>query len=350
MPGSVFTQRFEGWATSSFGDFGMPGGLQLSSLPAPHVAIWGDSHIEGLQINDKKKVANRVTQLSLKQTSHRVSGLNLASSGLSMADFCLDIPVVEQAIPGITAHYIVLTDIRDTLPDQPTARHAKFLSKPYLHIDASQDPNRDPNSPFGLRKQLKRFIANYRLEFLWKTIKKAYYAVSTIKTSSLRYTDKFKQLLAVQDQPPKQPESPSSTRIFGFGEPLPSVGLPSIEEALEPWAFILSKLKATSNRPITIIYCPKVPRIRCGLVTMQDDDDTLATAFLNLATNCGFSTITMNNLFISGYQSGKGFPRGFANSRPDSGHLNALGHLLIAQAITKNIHLNQSIHHAVHTD
>ena len=51
--------------------------------------------------------------------------------------------------------------------------------------------------------------------------------------------------------------------------------------------------------------------------------------------NIGF--IDVSARFLDYFKKTGRFPRGFFNSRPGSGHLNAAGHRIVAKAITRHI-------------
>ena len=104
---------------------------------------------------------------------------------------------------------------------------------------------------------------------------------------------------------------------------------------LEAWEFILGELRKQSAKPIAFLYCPYRPAILKGKVSFEDPQrDKVIFARICQRHNITFIDLTEN--FHDFFLKTMKFPRGFANTFPGRGHLNARGHRIVAEAIFWN--------------
>ncbi|MCK6574070.1 hypothetical protein L6V77_23570 [Myxococcota bacterium] len=297
VPGHVHRQRAEGWGDSRFGRFGVSVHDDVTALRGPTVAIWGDSYVEAWQVDDPDKVAAQVTALC---GADGLTGVGVGQSGRAAADVVFLLPRYEKLFSP-EAHYIVLPHLSDVLPDG-----LRFFD----------DPPRLVEVPFtagslGLRPILERF----HLQLFWRAARTAVNGADGNRVVRLR------------PGPVKRPGA-GAGGLGGTKYDRPVV-LPS-DATLE---YLLAALDAATERPLVFIYTPAVPRIRANAVETQDQDAAAARHVAALAARRGIGFLDLSAAFVRAYQQTGEFPRGFHNGVPGSGHWNALGHRLVAEAI-----------------
>ncbi|MBN1905490.1 MAG: hypothetical protein JW927_10365 [Deltaproteobacteria bacterium] len=310
-PGSIHRHRSEGWGDVWFGRMDVIGEADISLIKTPSVVIWGDSHMEALQIEQKNRMPQVLTDMFRADNINTFSAFGVGMSGESIADYYLKIPRYEK-VAEIKAHYIIICDISDALPDQSTAAHAVYLSEPaYRIVDTKKVPD---------HINIRKFLRKFELDFLWAS------AVSILKDTKLRFMPG---------------PFDSDKNVIDDGYPL-SVN--------EPLNFILHSLRHKTEKPIIFVYCPHLPAIKDNTVTFENKEHDSVDVFKNLCFKNGIGFIDMTNEFCSNYKETGKFPRGFQNSLVSQGHFNRDGHRIIAKAIYKNILSTKIIPNAVYTN
>lgn len=295
---TYYRMRQEGWATTFIGKHNTIGVKDIERNELPKIAVWGDSDVVAFSVPDASKMSQLVSEI-YSQKGRKVLGFSIAHSQNSLADYIVDLRKYELLIPDIVSHYIVLSDLKDdTLPNRNTdTERSKFLYNYGFRIVESEC--RPPHqqvyyqlSKYNLRMVSYFFgkVSGYQVQLPWSRREAA-------------NTD-------------KQTEEP-------------------LYDKIEAWEFILGELRKQSSKPITFLYCPYRPEIRRGRVSFEDPEkDKMIFAGICKRYNITFIDLTerFNNFFLQT----KKFPRGFANSFPGRGHLNAHGHRLVAEAIFSN--------------
>ena len=296
-PGSIHRHRSEGWAITKIGKYGIMGISDITKVNNPKVAFWGDSYVEGFNIDDDKKMEHIFTNLCRSNDNMKdIVGFGIGNSYDNIANYYFGIPKYEKIIPGIIAHYLIITNIKDILPDLGE-RRSVFTSKPvyqFINIDWK---------PPGLA--IRNILRKYELSFLWDILK-------AMKGINLRFI----------------PGPLSSSDLTGEESP-------EIDEPSSLWSFVTEKISDQTNLPITIVYCPMVPKIENG-ATIYAEKDKYASMWRAFAEQCkknNIDVIDMSNIFIEYYRNTGHLPRGFPNSFPGEGHMNADGHRLVAETI-----------------
>jgi len=294
-PGSVHRHRSEGWGTSRFGQLDIIGFDDITRIEIPAIAIWGDSHVEAFQVEQWERMQDVLMDM-WKTDKEILTAFGIGCSGESIADWYFKIPRYEKRCPTILAHFIVLSDMSDVLPNDSPSEHSAFLSKPEYRI---VERNKEPE-----HRWIKAVLRKCGLDFVWWPTK------SLIKDTKLR---------------------------FALGQHKWS-RLRSTEVALEPkpgrsFSFLLHTLRRETTKPVIFVYCPHLPVIGDGKVRFKDPDANIASMFAEECRREGFGFIDMTHDFYNYYRETGGFPRGFPNSKPSEGHFNAGGHRLIAKAI-----------------
>jgi len=101
------------------------------------------------------------------------------------------------------------------------------------------------------------------------------------------------------------------------------------------WAEILDSIKAYSI-PILIVA---IPHVHYGKTMVNIDDDTRLNTMLNIAIQSHIKVLRLNNFLVKDYLMSGLVAFGFKNSHLGTGHLNARGHHIVAQAILETLQL-----------
>jgi hypothetical protein len=289
-------QRAEGWGDSTFGRFGVSAHPDVTALTGPTVAVWGDSYVEGLQVDDDEKVG---AQVSARCPS--VTGVGIGQSGRAAADVVFLLPRYEKHFsPAV--HYVVLPHLSDVLPDG-----SRFLDAPPRLVEVPFTAG-----SLGLRPVIEQF----RLQLVWRAARTA-----------ANGADGDRVLRLVPGPVPVDP-----ARLGGSKYDRP-VTLPA-DATLD---HLLSALAGATAKPVVLVYTPAVPRIRANAIETVDPDAAAARHVATLAERHGIGFLGLGERFVSTFRAEGSFPRGFHNGVPGGGHWNALGHRLVAAAICDDL-------------
>jgi hypothetical protein len=312
-PGSVRQYRKEGWATTRYGKYGFPGITDVTRLAGPKVMIWGDSHVEAQEVADADKMATVASALWRDRHPERPTAfMSWGESGANLANHCFDIPRYEKVFPNLSRHYIVMSFTRRAFPNDQRATSAFYVEKQgeYSIVEKPTPP------PSAKTVALRQALCRWRLNVFFAVYSK----LSLSSLSSLRFR------LGPVSAPPASPDMPA------FDEAYAKAG----------FAWILGELKHRTTRPVTIVYIPESPRIVSGSIVEDlsslDPDEAARLAVLRDACRAsGVGLIDLSEAFCRAARGAAQFPRGFSNTRPSEGHLNALGHRLVAEAIVADV-------------
>ena len=294
----IVKHRSEGWGISHIGKYGISGIPDITKVTDPKAAIWGDSHLEALEVNDKDKIPQLITQLCISNKID-MCFFGIGNSGDDCADYYFGIPKLEAIVPKILIHYILIHDLDDTLPDKSDSR-CLFLSQPKLRF-----VEKKRKLPYPEYQNIRKFIYKYKLDFLMGPVQtllydtKLRFAIGPIATPSL------KEIINLENTSKKNNDS---------------------------WSFLLKKFKQQTKRPIVFVYFPTIPNIK-GTINYDDSDISLKNGFMKACLKQNIDFIDMTSEFIDYYKNNYKFPRGFINSNISEGHLNSVGHKLIAKKI-----------------
>ncbi|TWT75348.1 hypothetical protein [Allorhodopirellula solitaria] len=281
--GTEYRWRSEGYATTVFGQHGMPGRQTLPTTKASRViALWGDSQAEGVCVADEDKLW-RVLQEQLSTDREPVDVLPLARSGADAADWMRSFEAAETQM-GVTEHFLLLCELEDLLsitgpildsmPATQTARGDKMLDMvPDFVLDAAR----------GLL-----------------------FAGESTELRQLR---------------------------FGIG-PAPSHDKSPAGSPPQPATFsaadIATTLAQSTSKPVTVVYAPRVPAIMGGQVRWEDPQDSDFRSLASELRRNGVRVINCRGALRISAESGD-FPHGFQNGLLGNGHLNPIGYQAIAE-------------------
>jgi len=301
---TIHKNRSEGWATTRVGKYNINAVPDITKIREPKIAVWGDSYVEAWQVNDDQKMPQVITSL-LHQKEIDLFCFGIGSSGDSVADYYFDMPAYEQLAQPVVAHCIIITNFTDISPDQTSdQKNGVFRSNPLRLEYIASRPS---------FQNIKRILNEWGLYFVWEPIralmKTQIHLIPSIRQSSYQQS-------ASED---------------------PATGA-DIEGA---WAFLLSKFKQQTEVPIIFVYCPAIPMIHNNELVLKNPDSNTARLFNQICAAYDIGFIDVSTRFLDYYKQTGKFPRGFSNTRPGSGHFNAAGHRIVAEAITAYIEMTR---------
>ena len=303
-PGTIYKHRSEGIATTHYGRFNIQGVSDITKIDKDKIIVWGDSFVEAHQVDDEYKIPQRITEkLADRGIGEKAMAFGVGMSGDSVADYYFYIPKYEKLAQGVKAHYIVITNLNDTLPDQPSdSTRWIFRSAPFrLILDR-----------FYLKfQEVKKKLDRLGLYFIWQPIRSAIASVKSLKMI-----------------PQLSKKTPST--VSGEDEK-------SNTFRAEAWAFLFEKLKQQTALPLAFVYCPQIPRISDGKIITTDAKAKGMNLFIEIAKKHGISVINVRDRFVDVYKTSGAFPRGFSNSTPGKGHFNRFGDDSVAEAIIAHL-------------
>jgi hypothetical protein len=290
-PNQTYRWRSEGYADTQIGPLGMPGKTFIGprSKNVIRVALWGDSQAEGVCVADHQKIFARADQLG----QGKIEVFPLARSGEDMDDWLTQISAVETEL-DIDAHVFLIVDLPDLL---------SALDAPLPPPDPSQVAQ--PNSAIASR-----------------------FPAFVIQAA--------RNLLTQSD------DSTRRTLRFAIG-PVASPVRPGGEQQQTKnnfWYENLTALKASSNRPLTILYAPKIPQILNGNVVQKDRHENDFLELQLAAEQIGIPIADVRPDLLQSAAVGR-WPHGFHNGLMGSGHLNEIGNQIVAAQVVGAISASQ---------
>ena len=324
--GSRYRFRSEGWAVTSYGNYGIPTVSDLSHTAAPRVAFWGDSFVEAPHVADADKMAQQVTTIWRRRHGSQLLGLGIGRGGRTVADYYFLIPRYEE-ITTFLCHFVIMGSLRDVCPDGTW-----FLTEPEYRFV--------PRLRHQPMPALRRVLDRYHLEFLWGS----FWSLLGEKRNPLTRTP-------IRFRPGPVPPQPQR-HIWSWQD------LAGVKEA--DWEFAITALSSRSERPLVFLYAPRLPYIDGGEVLTGHPARMQAARFAAACRRHGIDFLDLSAQFAAFYRETGRFPIGFANSQLGKGHYNRHGHQLIAAAVCDYIEERfpevcaarneDHVDHAVHPD
>lgn len=296
--GSLLRFRTEGWGDTRYG----PHGLQAADLrsPAPvKIAVWGDSFVQGAHVDDDEKFGARFRR-RWGERMPAVTTVAVGYPGRNVTDSWFLMPRYAE-FQDFRAHVVVITDLFELSPDGRT-----FLGPPRWEF---VERRRDPPLP-----RLRRRLAGARLDFLWRPLHR----------------------LLVDHRNP-----------IG-GEPLrwgPGPAAPTTVsqrtwrdlEEVDPvaWDHVLDRLRARTDRPLLLLYAPRVPFLQDGRLLDEHPARPWAEDLARLCHSRDIDFTDLSAAFAAFHSRTGRLPIGFHNGQMGYGHWNSAGHDLVAEALVE---------------
>lgn len=291
--GHIHRYRQEGWTDTVFGRYGIPAIPNLQLVAGPAVLIWGDSQVEAFQVDDRDKMAQQVTVLA----GGRTTGVGIGRGGREIADYLRLMDGYER-LCAPQLHVIVVPDLRDAWPEVRSE-------------GGRQTYHLTPHPTVIEQQGLRRVCATLGLDFAF---------------SALRRFQRDGGLGGLRFRP-----GPVRSRA------LPEPTLASLDPAAA--AFTAAALREATTVPILLFYVPTLPVLEpAGVDTRRDPDEVAAAAALAEACRQeGIAFVDLGDALVDAWRATGRLPRGFANGVPARGHLNEVGHRVVAEAIVAHL-------------
>ncbi|MUM77824.1 hypothetical protein GKC30_09275 [Pseudodesulfovibrio sp. F-1] len=288
--------RSEGWGDTRVGKYGLTVGEDaLADSPVPKFMLWGDSMVEALQVPDRDKITFVFNRISGGDPVH---GISWGRGGMGVADYYFIMPHYQRVVSNVQANVVLLRGFNDVTPMMDSGTHARFHCDPLGFDDSTMAVPTWAGLVIG---PWIRALYLEPLHFLYAGLR--------------RHNFRFAPSTATQAL--AQPGTVSSDC--------------DLEQA---WRYLVAEMKQRSGVPLSFVYCPPdSPAFRDGKVFVQAGPVPEVELFRSICKESGVGFIDMTPRFNAHYEQTGRFPRGFFNSPPGTGHLNAEGQRMIAEAL-----------------
>lgn len=313
ISGAKYVFRSEGRGETVFGEHGIVGGAGYDDPTTGVVAIWGDSFVEAFQVPDGHKMSTRFNEIWNSLNARPLRAVSIGRSGFSIANYYFSIPLYRKIIPNIVYNVVVISSLRDLLPDQSDFIGCSFISSPDYAFIKAPPPGKSLKRLFLIAKQ---FMNRTGMQYL-------YYAYVDIMIGAPGKKPLIKNLRFM----------PGVRSGSGSGEGASRDSV--IDRA--GFKFIVDKMREVSDVPIIFVYLPNVPSLHDGKIVTRDVNSEKMKTFADVCSENGIIFVSMERRFNELFRSARKFPRGFPNTVPGVGHLNEDGHRLVAMAIADAI-------------
>lgn len=280
LPGSVMLSGREGYGITHYGAGGEIGGTSGES--DGDVIVLGDSFTEAMQVMDNEKYTT-IAEKQLQQGGLSIRVHNLGNSGACLSDYTYFAQNARQLQPALHTEFLVLQVSKNDLNDNPfeKTRNNYFTIEPDGSFTVHHN-NAVGNNAETAEQQLAR------LSSIVKLLRMRLYPA----------------------------DAPRTQMDVGFDRQLAALR------------------KATAGFKVIILALPDVPIIENNRLTMEDPAYDQLVAMLKAIPE--WQVIdplpAFQDLALQGH-----LPRGFGNSLPGVGHMNAWGHAVVGRLLAEKI-------------
>ncbi len=298
--GGDYRWRSEGYATTAIGPHGMPGKTIVRTagdakpVDGRRVALWGDSQVEGVCVNDDEKIFALVE----RDRTRPIDVFPLAQSGDDLGDWMRQLAWAEQNL-SVTHHVFVIVELSDL-------RAGNDVTPPVGPSDWSQ------------------FAATHLPAFVVASIRNL---TTTADGNPRRLRFSLGPVTARRSDSPINSSPINSSKIKPSRDRSP-------KDLASGWERDLTRLRAMTSMPIAIIHAPKLPEIIGDEIRIDDGDDAAMRSIRPICDMLGIDLVSVRAALIDAGRRGD-WPHGFDNGRIGSGHLNATGNAIVADAVTE---------------
>lgn len=276
------------------------------------VIVLGDSHTEALQVGDGVKFVS-VAESALRDKGFDLDLHNIGRSGLAIADYVSWIPPYKDIFRPKAI--VVQLDISDFVDSFDDGQFNKFV------VNSDGELELIPIFDFspGFEQKQRRKITLYS------------------QLSSLG-RERWRLLWSSKDDHVDAISNGDATgTTLGQVDNLNAVDNTALE-VLDPELFVKQMdllLKASEDVPVIVVLLPYAPRILNGELVMDDPSQIALRDF--------FSTYYPDIVVVDPLPEFQKLaldgtlPRGFVNSLPGEGHLNASGHRIVGKLLADAI-------------
>lgn len=287
-PGQVRRWRSEGWADTHVGRHQfIVGEDNIAESGLPKVVIWGDSHVEALQVPNEYKISSLFNTLSRGEPCWAVS---VGGGGRGIGDIFHDIKSYSEVFENIRGNVIVLNGMEDVLPGNASG----------LFCD-----------PLRIRKVVDGAPS-------WKSLR---YGPTFAKLRLAWLYDVYRR---------------SKEHIASWFVSVPDGAWLSKKQdcsSVQIWDYFLQSLQEQHEGFWVFVYCPKAPVLVEGRIVCEDPDSEQKIMFKERCEEYGIAFLDVGEGFNRLYRDKNEFPRGFFNLPPGLGHMNKYGLEVIAKEL-----------------
>jgi lysophospholipase L1-like esterase len=298
--GSVVISRTEG---SGISHYVADGEIRTPYQGGINVPVYGDSHTESFQVNDDR------SYVSLAEKKLRARGIqadlrNFGFSGASLADYAyLAKPAQEKYQPGVIVLQI------------------------------------SPEDFWGSEGYAKASVGNYFARNADGTLSVVHRSLVKDTSLIMRALDRFRGFALAGfslERFRKLAEDYKNSQADTAGAQ-PAASEPLSDEALQAnyRAQLTALHTAYQGQPVILVVLPSAPVLSGGQVVLDDHEYDLLLAQVKQFGDWQVvdPLPAFQNLWLQEHK----LPRGFTNSAPGVGHLNADGHVLVGDLLAEKI-------------
>jgi len=312
IPGIEHRSRSEAWSHSRAGRHGIWGVPDIGALPGPKVAIWGNSHVEGLMLPDGEKIAQQVTALWRSRDTGRLTAYGVGIGGVDIATVYTLLDRYAAVARPTIRHVVIVPDMAFL---EPRTRGPLPALRPAPNPTFEAAPAPRPSVP---GQTVLAWLHGLRFDFPYRLYEQA----RQVRT-------RWRLGRAHANQPP--PRDLPAWR--------------ATPELTETWSFLLDEMQRRAGSvPVSYLYCPAVPALKQGEVGFEDPQQVAFEHFRMLCSQRGIICRSLASDFIQMFRDHGVFARGFVLHHPYGGHLNRHGDAVIAKAVVT------MLEDALHTD
>ena len=294
IPGTMKRERKENWNTFYYGELGLEASdAQRVTSTSPKILLFGDSYVEANMVAPEDRIQ---AQLSAMGTPC----IGIGISGNRCVEYNHLMNIYDHIISNVHTNILLIADISDILPPNKTTDFKSLRPVyPFRKIEGKLGFLSYRLRLMAFRNILKKTEICFRngLDFTgnhWRR-EKTY----TLDTSSHKqYYEAY-------------------------------------------WRDMLNTLKISSNdKKLLIVYVPIVPRIQNNAIITEDKETEIFKQFDKVSHEFGLvgnGILNLEKRFCDFTLTTHQFPRGFFNTCPGEGHLNADGHRIVAEAIIEEL-------------
>lgn len=297
-PNSCYRRGTEGFGITCYSTNGEIETPYHDGVP---VVVLGDSYTEATQVDNSEKYVS-LTESYLRERGLNVDLHNLGNSGLHTADYVYLAPLITKTFsPEVVVLQVNAKDFSESLDIDGSNYFEQQNGELALsHSDSTPDDVTLEN--IARSSSLLTYII-----FRWSEISPKIVFDSSV---SAKFSD--------------------AGALNGFGNPAAE------NISAEQIILQLNAIKrAYSASRIVILFIPNVPVVSdSGLSWTNPSDDYFLSTFKSID---GITVAYPINGFRALYEEEKILPRGFFNTTPNKGHINAYGHELVAKSLADKL-------------
>lgn len=297
-PNACYRRGTEGFGVTCYSTHGE---IKTPYQDGVSVVVLGDSYTEATQVDNSEKYVS-LTESYLRERGLKVDLHNLGDSGLNTADYVYLAPLITKTfLPEVVVLQINAKDFSESL-DIDGENHFEQQNGEMALSHSDSTPDDVTLENIARSSSLLTYII-----FRWSKISPKIVFDSSFLT-----------------------KSPDTEALNGFGNPAAE------NISAEQIILQLNAIKrAYSASRLVILFIPNVPVVSdSGLSWTNPSDDYFLSTFNSID---GITLAYPIDGIRALYEEEKILPRGFFNTTPNTGHINAYGHELVAKSLADKL-------------